>query len=73
LDGQPLKIFTASPLNKAIIQQPGTVGVCSTSGLPVAASDGYVILKDVQITGKKRMPIADFLRGYRLLPGNILG
>jgi methionyl-tRNA formyltransferase len=73
LDGQPLKIFTASPLTAAIIQQPGTIGVSSASGLPVAASDGYVVLKDVQLTGKKRMPIADFLRGYRLPPGNILG
>ena len=33
--------------------------------LKFAASDGYVHLKDVQLEGKKRMDIEDFLRGYR--------
>ena len=27
--------------------------------------DGYILLKDIQWEGKKRMPIEDFLRGYR--------
>jgi len=33
--------------------------------LKFAAKDGYVHLKDVQLEGKKRMNIEDFLRGYR--------
>ena len=32
--------------------------------LKYAASDGYIHLKDVQLEGKKRMLIEDFLRGY---------
>ena len=31
----------------------------------IACSNGYLVLKDIQWEGKKRMPIADFLRGYR--------
>jgi len=33
--------------------------------LKFAAKDGYIHLKDVQLEGKKRMLIEDFLRGYR--------
>ena len=33
--------------------------------LKFAAKDGYILLKDVQLEGKKRMSIEDFLRGYR--------
>jgi len=32
--------------------------------LKFAATDGYIHLKDVQLEGKKRMLIEDFLRGY---------
>ena len=35
------------------------------SFLKFAAKHGYVHLKDIQLEGKKRMSIEDFLRGYR--------
>jgi methionyl-tRNA formyltransferase len=33
--------------------------------LKFACSDGYIFLREVQLEGKKRMTIEDFLRGYR--------
>ena len=33
--------------------------------LKFACKDGYIHLKDVQLEGKKRIPIEEFLRGYR--------
>jgi methionyl-tRNA formyltransferase len=33
--------------------------------LKFACKDGYIHLKDVQLEGKKRMSIEEFLRGYR--------
>jgi len=32
-----------------------------------------VYLKDVQLESKKRMPITEFLRGFRFVPGKKLG
>jgi hypothetical protein len=32
-----------------------------------------VYLKDVQLESKKRLPIIDFLRGFRFTPGSRLG
>ncbi|KQC07777.1 MAG: methionyl-tRNA formyltransferase [Smithella sp. SDB] len=72
LDGQSLKIFIAEASPGIINQMPGTIGTANAAGLPVAAADGYVILKDVQLAGKKRMPVSDFLRGYHLKPGSVL-
>jgi methionyl-tRNA formyltransferase len=72
LEGHVLKIFSAVANQSKVSEAPGTVGSVSTAGLPVAASDGYVILKDIQLAGKKRMLISDFLRGYHLKPETIL-
>jgi methionyl-tRNA formyltransferase len=72
LEGQVLKIFSAEANQSKISEAPGTIGTVSTVGLPVVASDGYVILKDIQLAGKKRMLINDFLRGYHLKPETVL-
>jgi methionyl-tRNA formyltransferase len=72
LDGQSLKIFKAEALPENTNQPPGTIGAAGAAGLTVAAADGYVILKDVQLAGKKRMLVSDFLRGHHLNPGSVL-
>ena len=72
LDGLSLKIFTAIAQPGKVNQSPGAIGEANASGLPVACSDGYVILKDVQLAGKKRMLIDDFLRGHHLKPETVL-
>jgi len=73
LEGQVLKIFSAEANQSKISEAPGTIGAVIGAGLPIAASNGYVILKDVQLAGKKRMLAQDFLRGCRLSPKTILG
>jgi methionyl-tRNA formyltransferase len=72
LDGLPMKIYTAIAEPGKVNQPPGTIDETSVAGLPVATSDGYVILKDVQLAGKKRMLVSDFLRGHHLKTGTIL-
>jgi methionyl-tRNA formyltransferase len=72
LEGQVLKIFSAEANQSKVSEAPGTIGTACAAGLPVAASDGHVILKDVQLAGKKRMLISDFLRGHHLKPETVL-
>lgn len=43
---------------------PGTIVSDGRSYLAVAAADELVFLTDIQIAGKKRMPVEDFLRGF---------
>ncbi len=72
-EGKVLKVYSAEAEEAPLSEAPGTVCGSTNRGLKVAAGGGYVYLKDVQLEGKKRMPIADFLRGFRLVPGKKLG
>ncbi|MEI5986057.1 MULTISPECIES: methionyl-tRNA formyltransferase [Sphingobacterium] len=65
LDNKGLKIFQTSKEIKAHDLIPGTYVTDGKNLLKVATNDGYIHLLSIQIEGKKRMLIADFLRGYR--------
>lgn len=71
--GKMLKIFSAQGEEIPVTETPGTVGRETEKGLPVAAKDGYVYLKVIQMENKKRMSVHDFLRGFHMSPGDTLG
>jgi methionyl-tRNA formyltransferase len=74
LDGKVLKIYAAEAENAgAGCEEPGTIVGTGPKGLQIAAGGGYVYLQDVQLESKKRMPIKEFLRGFRFVPGKRLG
>ncbi|MBN2438182.1 MAG: methionyl-tRNA formyltransferase [Deltaproteobacteria bacterium] len=73
LGGKQLRIFTAAAETVPVTEAPGTVMGEAAGTLRVAAGGGYVLLKEVQLEGKKRMAIRDFLRGCPVAPGRILG
>lgn len=73
LAGKQLKVFTAKADPSIVAEKPGAVSAGTAGTLRVAAGNGYVLLKEVQLEGKKRMTIPDFLRGCPILPGLILG
>jgi len=52
--------------------EPGTVLRADKRGILVAAGEGAVLLCDVQLEGKRRMPVRDFLLGYAIPPGTRL-
>jgi methionyl-tRNA formyltransferase len=73
LSGKVLRIFLAAAEERLVTEEAGKVGAMTEKGLQIMTSDGYVYLQDVQLEGKKRMPIQDFLRGYRLPAGARMG
>jgi methionyl-tRNA formyltransferase len=72
-EGKQMKIYLAKAETTAVTEAPGTVVGETDAGLRVAAGDGYVLLKEMQIEGKKRLAVRDFLRGVRIAPGQVLG
>jgi methionyl-tRNA formyltransferase len=66
LDGKKLKVFAATI---EIDSSPSsTIGSYNTDGkqyLKFACNNGYICITDLQLEGKKRMKVEDFLRGYR--------
>lgn len=65
LDGRTLKIFRAQKEGTVPRHPPGTPDSDGHTWLRWATSDGYIRATEVQLEGKKRMVIGDFLRGYR--------
>ncbi len=65
LDGKVLKVFEVEPELAIPVQAPGNYVTDGKSFLKFACADGYAILREVQLEGKKRMDVATFLRGYR--------
>jgi methionyl-tRNA formyltransferase len=67
-----LKVFMGDPQESGA-GQPGTVLKADREGILVAAGEGAVLLREVQLEGKRRMSAGDFLQGFALAPGTILG
>ena len=53
--------------------RPGTVVHVDKDHLLVQTGDGFLSIKEVQMEGKKRMGISDFLNGYSIEIGETLG
>jgi len=71
LDGRLVKVFrvrTGQGEGGA-----GTVLAADKDGIEVACDGGSVILEELQLEGKKRLPVRDFLAGCRMTPGTVLG
>jgi methionyl-tRNA formyltransferase len=74
LGGRDLKIWEARRGGAAGEAGPGTVIGADAAGVAVAAGDGQaVVLRKLQLAGKKRLAAQEFLRGARLSPGTVLG
>jgi methionyl-tRNA formyltransferase len=65
LQNKKLKIFYCQ---KEVTKHTQTIGEFDTdhkSYIKIACSNGYISLLDIQLEGKKRMKVIEFLRGYR--------
>jgi methionyl-tRNA formyltransferase len=60
-----MKIFRSRPERKAHTLPPGTHDTDGKTWFRFAGTDGYIYVEELQLEGKKRMPVTDFLRGYR--------
>jgi methionyl-tRNA formyltransferase len=60
-----LKVYKASFEVASFSKAKGEVDTDEKTYLRFAAADGWVYVKELQLEGKKRMLVEDFLRGYR--------
>ncbi|MFO7766161.1 MAG: methionyl-tRNA formyltransferase [Pelovirga sp.] len=71
LDGQVLKI-AGTRVDEEAAGFPGEVLRADSSGITVACGQGALVIGELQLPGKKRLPARDFLSGYPLFPGTRL-
>ena len=67
-----LKIFSLIVCRHAS-GEPGTVLRADKHGILVAAGEGAVLLREIQLEGKRRMSVHDFLLGHPIAEGTRLG
>ncbi len=73
LAGRILKLFRPRLIEGGAQEPPGTIVRASHEGLRVAASQGYLLVREAQMESRPRMRVSDFLRGNPLAPGERLG
>lgn len=75
LAGEPLRIWRAAPVTTDHSAAPGTLLAVNDDSVTLACGHGALRLLEVQLPGKKRMPMAELLRGNPRLfaPGQRLG
>lgn len=67
-----LKIIQAQVINKGA-GKAGEILHSENDLLIIATGNGSLRLLKIQLEGKRPLPVADFLRGQQVLPGQILG
>ena len=65
LDGKTLKVYHSKKEETTPGIVPGNYETDKKTYLKFACTDGYIYLEEIQLEGKKKMKIEDFLRGYR--------
>ena len=65
VDGKMVKLFTTHIIDTPAAEKAGSFITDGKTFAKIACSNGYIGIDDIQWEGKNRMPITDFLRGYR--------
>ena len=79
LDGKMLKLWRAEVIpadglaKEMRTQEPGTVVSVEKDSFGVLTGDGVLCVKELQLEGKRKMTAEEFLRGYKLEAGVVLG
>jgi methionyl-tRNA formyltransferase len=65
LNNKKLKIFSAEKEFLNAKENPGSIITDNKSFLKFACNNGYISITELQLEGKKKMAVKDFLRGWR--------
>lgn len=69
LNDKTLKIWKAEVLPENSGTEPGCIVKVGKDGLTVQTGDGMLRITELQLEGKKRMPVEAFLNGYQVEEG----
>lgn len=72
LNEKTMKIWSAEPLEEKNDAEPGTITGVSDEGIRVSAGGRTLLLTTIQMPGKKRVKVADFLKGNSIEEGTVL-
>ena len=71
LNGELLKLAGTRP-EAGSAGQPGSIVAADQNGVRIACGSGTLLVRELQLAGRKRLPAAAFLSGCPLEPGTLL-
>lgn len=72
LNGESVKVWEAAVQPGVTQADSGTILAVGPDGIAVAAMNSIAILTQLQRAGSKRLPVAEFLRGFPVQVGQVL-
>jgi methionyl-tRNA formyltransferase len=74
MDGETLKVWAAK-LDEigGYVGEPGRVVEVNKNGIKVMAKTGVLVITELQLQGKRRMSVADYIAGRDIPAGTLLG
>lgn len=69
--GKSLKIWDADVCDGK--GEIGTIAFAERDGIGIYTGEGILVLREIQLEGKKRMPVRDFLLGNKIAVGDVIG
>ncbi len=71
IHGKRWKIYQVRPETDSLLVTPGTIETDNKTYVRIAATTGWVYLHDIQVEGKRKMSIEEYLRGNPTLPAHV--
>jgi methionyl-tRNA formyltransferase len=71
LHHEMIRLFKPQVVAEPATAPAGTVLRADKNGLAIATGNGVLLVGELQREGGKRLPAADFLRGYPIAPGSL--
>ena len=71
--GDTMRIWLAEPGDRTRRGRPGEIIAVSKQGLEVQTGDGILRITQLQVPGKRAMPVQDFLNANPVTAGEVLG
>lgn len=71
--GETLRLWSAQPDDSSSAGKPGEIVGVERDALRVACGDGVLAIQQLQLPGKRSMPVSDFLNSQTLKTGEQLG
>jgi methionyl-tRNA formyltransferase len=71
--GKTIKLFRPAVLEGSPQEIPGSLIKATSQEIIIAAADGYLVVRELQMENRPRLPVEQFLRGTPLEPGRRLG
>ena len=71
--GEVMKIWKATPSEQNDQGEAGTIIKVNKEGILVKTMDGCLLIQEIQMPNKKRMPVSEYIKGNTLEEGVVLG